>query len=61
MLERRFLEPETYAIHTGKIGYWIADSGKEGPVLAVLAAVADEYGDTPLASSIRLRFNKLLE
>lgn len=30
-------------------------------VLAVLAAVADEYGDTPLASSIRLRFNKLLE
>lgn len=38
MLERRFLEPETYAIHTGKIGYWIADSGKEGPVLAVLAA-----------------------
>ena len=30
-------------------------------VLAVLASVADEYGDTSLASSIRLRFNELLD
>ena len=29
-------------------------------VLAVLASVADEYGDDSLASSIRLRFNNLL-
>jgi len=30
-------------------------------VLAVLSSLADEYGDSSLASSIRLRFNKLLE
>ena len=30
-------------------------------VLAVLSSLADEYGDSALASSIRLRFNKLLE
>ena len=30
-------------------------------VLAVLSSVADEYGDTSLADSIRLRFNRLLE
>ena len=30
-------------------------------VLAVLASVADEYGDTILSSSIRKRFNSLLE
>ena len=30
-------------------------------VLAVLSSLADEYGDSVLASSIRLRFNKLLE
>ena len=30
-------------------------------VLAVLAAVADKYGDSALASSIEVRFNELLE
>ncbi len=30
-------------------------------VLAVLSAVADEYGDSSLASSIRMRFNGLLD
>ena len=30
-------------------------------VLAVLVSVADEYGGTDLASSIRLRFNELLD
>lgn len=30
-------------------------------VLAVLTSIADEYGDTSLASSIRLRFNDLLD
>lgn len=30
-------------------------------VLSVLCSVADEYGDTALASSIRDRFNSLLE
>lgn len=30
-------------------------------VLAVLVSVADEYGDTAMSSSIRERFNSLLE
>jgi hypothetical protein len=30
-------------------------------VLAVLVSVADEYGDTSLSSSIRERFNALLD
>ena len=38
MLERRFLDPEKYGVNAGRIGYWVVDSGREGPVFAALAA-----------------------
>lgn len=58
MLEKRFLDPGAYGIQAGKIGYWVVDSGREGPVFAAIAA---QHGNELCGSAAIRNFVHLAE